>query len=69
MIRVLISNQICASFVGMVLVAVLFERDVQMFVPSYDFGRPTKECNSGIDSKDEFNQMNFPLDCSVEVNR
>ena len=54
------------------------ERDVQMLVPSYDFGRPTKECNSGIDSKDEFNQMNFPLDsffpplgsfCSVEVNR
>lgn len=38
------------------------ERDVQMLIPSYDFGRPAKECNNGINSREEFKNMNFPID-------
>ncbi|MBO6126545.1 MAG: hypothetical protein J6P21_00880 [Clostridia bacterium] len=38
------------------------ERSVQMLIPSYDFGRPVKECNNGINSREEFDNMNFPLD-------
>lgn len=38
------------------------EREVQMLIPSYDFGRPVKECNNGINSREEFDNMDFPLD-------
>lgn len=38
------------------------ERNVQMLIPSYDFGRPQKECNNGVNSREEFENIRFPTD-------
>ena len=38
------------------------ERNTQTLIPCCDFAKPSKECNGEINTKEEFNKMEFPTD-------